>query len=200
MIARLAGKLVKKSALHVIVDVHGVGYRVFVPLSTFYHLPEVGEPVTLEIYTAVREEAIHLFGFQNATEKAVFEQLLAVSKIGPKVAIGILSGISTAELADAVESGDVDRMSAIPGVGAKTAERIIVELRGKLGRHAAQEPAALLAADGDGASRQRSESVTALINLGYKRQNAEQAVKKSLQELGDGAAIEDVIRAALRQL
>lgn len=200
MIARLRGALAVKSALHVVVDVHGVGYRVFVPLSTFYSLPEVGQTVTLEIHTLVRDDALHLYGFRTWREKALFEQLLGVSKIGPKVAIGILSGISPEELVTAIEAGDTARINAVPGVGTKTAERIIVELRGKVASKVWE--GALEGPPSDGGARSvLGESVSALVNLGYKRQEAEKAVKAVLQRRqGSDPSLEETIREALRRL
>ncbi|MBI3091802.1 MAG: Holliday junction branch migration protein RuvA [Candidatus Tectomicrobia bacterium] len=201
MIARLRGALAVKSALHVVVDVHGVGYRVFVPLSTFYSLPEVGQTVTLEIHTLVRDDALHLYGFRTWREKALFEQLLSVSKIGPKVAIGILSGISPEELVTAIEAGDTARINAVPGVGAKTAERIIVELRGKVAGKVWEGALEGQPSDGGGARAVTGESVSALVNLGYKRQEAERAVKAVLQRReGSDLSLEETIREALRHL
>ena len=132
MIARLTGKLTTKNPGEVILDVGGVGYQVFIPLSTFYELPERGESLSLQIYTAVRENAIELYGFLTLQEKELFKLLLNVSKIGPKLAQNILSGISSEDLKTAIISGDILKLNAIPGIGKKTAERMILELKDKV--------------------------------------------------------------------
>ena len=146
MIARLTGRLVEKQATRLVVDVHGVGYDVQVPLSTFYHLPEPGADVSLRVHTHVREDALSLFGFGTVLEQQVFERLIGVSGIGPKLALAVLSGIDAADLVRAVQAGDVGRLTLIPGVGKKTAERIGLELKGRL----PQPLAAELAAGADG--------------------------------------------------
>ena len=134
MIARLTGRVIEKQATRLVVDVHGVGYEVQVPLSTFYHLPDRGGEVTLRIHTHVREDALLLFGFATSLEQQLFERLIAISGIGPKLALAVLSGIDPVDLVRAVQSGDVGRLTLIPGVGKKTAERMGLELKDRLPR------------------------------------------------------------------
>jgi Holliday junction DNA helicase RuvA len=178
MIAFLRGALLEKHPNQVIVDAHGVGYDVTIPVSTFSSLPETGATVSLRIHTHVREDALALFGFATADEKALFERLIGVSGIGPKLAITVLSGLATADLVDAIRNAQIDRLVRIPGVGKKTAERMVVELRDKLdamlvGKPAspAVVPAALSAVEQD--------VVSALVNLGCNRALAEGAIRKA---------------------
>lgn len=193
MIARLTGTLAHKSPEHLIVDVHGVGYQVAVSLNALYQLPEKGQPVTLHIYTHVREDALQLFGFLEPVEKQLFLLLLGVSGVGPKLALNILSGSPADELRHALERSDLVRLTAIPGVGKKTAERLVVELRDKIRTVAgsrAEEPQA-----SDGID---SEAISALVNLGYRQAEAERAVKAA--RAGGAADIQSVIRDALRRV
>ena len=196
MIGRLAGRVARKAPNAVIIDVGGVGYQVLIPLSTFYALPAEGEAAALEISTQVREDAIQLFGFASEREKRLFEQLISVSKIGPKLATAVLSGMPVDDLCAAIAAGDVARLSTIPGVGAKTAERMALELRGKVaplldeaGRAAAVPPKA------DAGSQAAEDAAAALVNLGYKAKDAERAVGRAARE-GE-ASLEALIRRAL---
>jgi Holliday junction DNA helicase RuvA len=132
MIARIRGILSYKSVSHLIVDVHGIGYRIFVPLTTFYELPETGQSISLNIYTHVKEDALHLFGFHTPEDQNIFQMLISVSGIGPKLALNILSGIPSREFIQAITQGNLNRLVAIPGVGKKTAERMVLELKDKL--------------------------------------------------------------------
>ncbi len=196
MIGRLKGRLARKSPQHVILDVHGVGYRVHVSLTTFYALPDEGAEVALETHTAVREDAIHLYGFMDAGEKALFEQLITVSKIGPRLALNILSGIAAEDLREAIAGGDVARLSTVPGVGVKTAERMVVELRDKIaalgGAAGRREGVAGLPGD----ERQAADdAVAALLNLGYRKKEAEKAVTRAARDGASG--LEDIIRRSL---
>ena len=195
MIARLSGKLAVKNPDEIIVDVGGVGYQVLIPLSTFYELPERGESLSVLIYTVVRENAIELYGFLTAQEKAVFKLLLGVSKIGPKLAQNILSGISAEDLKTAIISGDILKLNAIPGIGKKTAERIILELKDKVPKAeaAGQEVTALPGDIFD-------DVLSALLNLGYRRTASERAVKRAINEAGRDANLEEVLRLALKYL
>ena len=175
-----------------IVDVGGVGYQLFTALSVFYRLPEVGEPVTLLVYTHVREDTLQLFGFFDPAEKQAFVLLTGVSGIGPRLALNILSGMAAGELLDALREGDVARLVSIPGVGKRLADRMIVELRDRINMlpEAAPEAAA--------APGIRGDALSALVNLGYRRADAERAVR---QVLGQGAAeLETVLKEALRVL
>ncbi|MGE5361428.1 MAG: Holliday junction branch migration protein RuvA [Bacteroidales bacterium] len=197
MIAQLHGQLIEKHPNRLVVDVHGVGYEVFVPLSTFYHLPETGLDVSLRIHTHVREDAILLFGFRTQLELQVFERLIAISGIGPKVAIAVLSGIDAQELAQAVQRGDVVRLTAIPGIGKKTAERIGLELKDRLPLAVAVD--AERADQAGAADDLRADLLSALLNLGYHRTLAEKAVDKAVKVAGE-ATFEARLRRALGEL
>jgi Holliday junction DNA helicase RuvA len=195
MIARLTGKLTTKNPGELILDVGGVGYQVFIPLSTFYELPERGEPLSLQIYTAVRENAIELYGFLTLQEKELFKLLLNVSKIGPKLAQNILSGISSEDLKTAIITGDILKLNAIPGIGKKTAERLILELKDKVPKAQAAEQE-ITALPGE----VLDDALSALLNLGYKRTVAERTVKRAINEAGRDGSLEEVIRISLKYL
>jgi holliday junction DNA helicase RuvA len=197
VIALLRGTLVEKSPGRAIVDVAGVGYDVQVPLSTFYVLGESGAAVLLRVHTHVREEVLALYGFATRIEQDLFERLIAISGIGPKLALAVLSGIEPADLIKAIRTQDVARLTAIPGIGKKTAERIGLELKDRL-------PAAVPGvADGlPGAApedRLRGDLLSALVNLGYQRAPAEKAIGEVLQA-ASSASFEDVLRQVLRRL
>lgn len=194
MIAQLAGALAYKSPEHLIVDVHGVGYQVFVSLNAFYRLPEPGAPIQLLVHTHVREDALTLYGFLDREEKELFLLLLGVSGIGPRLALNILSGSPAQELEEAIEAGDLVRLVAIPGVGKKTAERLLVELRDKI----KLVRAARGADDGRRATGLEAEAVSALVNLGYRRNEAERAVKAACAAGAND--LEAVIRTALKRV
>jgi len=193
MIARLTGVLEEKTPEQLLIDVHGVGYQVFVSLQTFYRLPTLHERVSLHIYTHLREDALQLFGFSEEKEKSSFLLLKGVSGIGPRLALNILSGIPVVELENALRASDVTRLVAIPGVGKKTAERLVIELREKVGSledglpGVSGEQAAFLA-----------EATSALVNLGYRRVEAERSVREALRR--GAASMADLIRDALRSL
>ena len=195
MIAQLRGSLGDKRPNQVLVDVGGVGYLVHIPLSTFYALGDLHSNVTLLIHTQVREDAISLYGFLSAREKHLFELLISASGVGPVLALKILSGMSVEDLVPAVRSGDLARLTRIPGVGRKTAERMIVELRDKLAAmeipEDARKPAATTGAAGD--------VVSALLNLGYDQHAAEQAVERAVKNAAS-ETFEDLLRGALQQL
>jgi Holliday junction DNA helicase RuvA len=209
VIARLEGVLREKTPSCVVVDVGGVGYEVFVPLSTFTELPDEGKIVLLRVHTHVREDVIQLFGFMTAFERAVFELLLRTSGIGPRLALGILSGIEPARLLDALADGDVAALRRVPGLGPKKAERVIVELRERaaelrlLGPGDAAGPRGPAGAP-RAAAPARDESVelaiSALVNLGYPRPDAQRMVDEAAGDAGTGAAVEVLLRAALRRL
>ena len=194
MIAQLAGSLAYKSPEHLIVDVQGVGYQVMVSLNSFYRLPDPGRPVHLLIHTHVREDALQLYGFIDRAEKELFLLLVGVSGIGPRLALNILSGTTSQELEEALEAGDLVRLQAIPGVGKKTAERLVVELRDKI----KLLKGARGADDGRRASGVEAEAVSALVNLGYRHNEAERAVKVACA--AGAHEIEAVIRGALKRL
>ena len=198
MIAALEGRLTEKHPSRIVVDVQGVGYEVHVPLSTFYELGEPGSDVSLRIHTHVREESLALFGFASTLELQLFERLISVNGIGPRLALTALSGIEPPELVRSVRQGDVARLTGIPGVGKKTAERMVVELRDNLPNIASADtvPASLIKGEADDL---RGDVISALLNLGYHRQLAEKAIKTALNG-SDDLVFEDLLRQALREL
>ena len=195
MIAQLSGILAQKIPGEAVVDVGGVGYQIFIPLNVFYRLPEIGAAVNLQIHTHVREDALQLFGFQDHEEKQLFLLLINVSGIGPKLAVNILSGIAAEDLARALKEADQARLVAIPGVGRKLAERMIVELKDKF---ATLAPAGQESAKSDGGSQLLLDAVSALVNLGYKRPEAEKLVREVLKK-GE-RSLENVIKETLRRM
>lgn len=203
MIAHLAGKLLQKQPNTIIIDVAGVGYEVTIPLSTFYELDEIGNGVALRIHTHVREDNIQLFGFATGREKELFLRLTSVSGIGPKLAITMLSGMPATELFQAIRNNDLVRLTAIPGVGRKTAERVVVELRDKLAALVLEpgeaESALASAATTTSEADVRDDTVAALIQLGYPKAVAERAVTAALGEEG-GHSIEAVLKRSLKRL
>jgi Holliday junction DNA helicase RuvA len=195
VIAYLRGRLSEKQPNRIVVDVNGVGYDVSVPLSTFYGLGEPGREVELRIHTHVREDALALFGFATRLEQDLFERLIGVSGIGPKLALAVLSGIEPPELIRAIERADLARLTAIPGVGRKTSERIVLELKDRLPRI---DPAAVT----DGAPPPltlKDDVLSALVNLGYHRPLAEKAVESAARSTPDGD-FEHTLKQALREL
>jgi holliday junction DNA helicase RuvA len=197
MIAHLRGRLLEKHPNRIIVDVQGVGYEAHVPLSTFYEMPEPGGEIALRIHTHVREEALSLYGFVTLLELQLFERLIGVSGIGPKLALAVLSGIEPNELIAAVRHGNVARLTAIPGVGKKTAERIGLELKDKLGAFLPEEGAASVPASAG--ESLRTDVLSALINLGYHRPLAERALDAALKS-GNTGSFEQTLKLALREL
>ncbi len=199
MITFLHGKLVEALPTQVIVEVQGVGYEVLIPLSSYDKLPPVGHDVRLLTHLVIREDAHVLYGFMSATERDLFRLLInSVTRIGPKIALNILSGISPAAFRGAVANGDVKALAQISGVGKKAAERIVVELRDKIGAAGAWEAAsaqrALSAED-----QKVNDGVLALIALGFKQAEAHEAVRQAQQTLGPQATVEDLVRACLRK-
>jgi Holliday junction DNA helicase RuvA len=198
VIANLRGTLIEKSPSRLVVDVSGVGYEVLVPLSTFYAVGEAGAPVVLRTHTHVREDVLALYGFLTRVEQDLFERLIAINGVGPKLALAVLSGIEPAELIRAVRGHDVARLTAIPGVGKKTAERIGLELKDRL-------PASLQAAGGPApaavspADQLRDDLLSALVNLGYQRPVAEKSIETVLRDAPD-ARFEDALKRVLRAL
>ena len=204
MIAHLSGTLLSKHATSVILDVGGVGYEVSIPLSTFYDLEDAGSQVQLRIYTHVREDALQLYGFKTARERELFLRLISVSGIGPKLGITLLSGMSADEMISCIRDNNLARLTLIPGVGRKTAERLVVELRDKVGSLAlpeAEQSAAAGAAATVGTSEDsiRSDALSALLNLGYQRSAAEKAVNATVNEGGE-LSVESILRSSLRKL
>ena len=195
MIGFLRGRVVEKQPNRILIDVHGVGYDVVVPLSTYYEIGDAGAEAALRVHTHVREDALQLYGFNSPLEQQLFERLISISGIGPKLAVSVLSGIETRELVGAVQRGDVARLTRVPGVGKKTAERIVLELKDRLAQIPAivQEPVPV-----DTGDRLRADLLSALQNLGYQRPVAEKAVEAT-RSSGD-ATFEQALRAALREL
>jgi Holliday junction DNA helicase RuvA len=196
VIAHLRGRIFDKQPNRIVVDVNGVGYDVAVPLSTFYGLGEAGADIALRIHTHVREDALLLFGFATRLEQDLFERLISVSGIGPKLALAVLSGIEPGDLISAIHRGDLARLTAIPGVGKKTSERIVLELKDRLPRvehtptpeGGRTEPSAL-----------KDDVLSALVNLGYHRPLAEKAVDAAVKTTTAGD-FEQTLRQALREL
>jgi len=197
MIAFLRGRILDKQPNRIIVDVQGVGYELQVPLSTYYEVGEHGTDVALRVYTHVREDALQLYGFLTELERQLFERLIAINGIGPKLAIAVLSGLDPRELIAAVQRADVARLVGIPGVGKKTAERIVLELRDRLAQLSV--PAVITTAAATAADRLRGDLISALQNLGYHRPQAEKAVESTLASLPD-ATFEHALRQVLREL
>jgi Holliday junction DNA helicase RuvA len=198
MIALLTGELAYKSIDHVIVDVGGVGYRLIVPLTTFYQLPDEGK-VRLHVHTHVKEDAIHLYGFLTADEKTMFVVLLSVSGVGPRLAVNILSNIPAEELRFALAQADIKRLAAIPGIGKKTAERLTLELQDKMKRMApVNAPAAAANAPVVSTHNSLDDALSALVNLGYKDAQARKAIEAL--EVPAQASAEDVLKGALKIL
>jgi len=200
MIAYLEGPLKKKAATSVVVLTGGVGYEIFIPLSTFYELPEEGERVCLHVSTVVRDDAIQLFGFLSPAEKEVFLLLNSVSKIGPKLALNLLSGIRPQDLVPAVMGRDVGRLSAVPGVGVKTAERIILELKDKVQHLALAAGQSAEADDRRPLTDVDQDVVSALLNLGYRRAEAEKAVLAARRETPERPTLTELLRQSLKRL
>jgi Holliday junction DNA helicase RuvA len=198
MIAFLRGRVIDKQPNRIIVDVQGVGYEVLVPLSTYYDVGDEGTEVVLRIHTHVREDALQLYGFLTDLERQLFERLIGISGIGPKLAIAVLSGIDSRELVLAVQRADVARLTGIPGIGKKTAERMVLELKDRLA--AIAMPAAAGAPSGASTGdRLREDIISALQNLGYHRPMAEKAVETGLKA-APGATFEAALRSVLREL
>ena len=200
MIALISGKIVYKGIAHVIVDVQGVGYRVFIPLTTFYELPETGQTITLHIHTNVKEDAINLFGFNTVQERDLFQLMISVSGIGPKIAMNILSGISASEFLNAISGGNVNKLIRIPGVGKKMAERLILELKEKVLKKM------MLDAVPSAGAQSRVDDIlmedirSALVNLGYKSNVAQDALDKVLHSSEEELSMDKLLKKTLKIL
>jgi len=203
MIAHLTGTLLFKQATSVILDVGGIGYEVTIPVSTFFDMEEPGAQVALRIYTHVREDTLQLFGFRTARERELFTLLISVTGIGPKSGIAMLSGMSADEIIAAIRTNNLARLTAIPGVGKKTAERMVIELRDKMAALSSPALEEQLAARAAGAAPSedalREDAISALINLGYQRAAAEKVLTQAMQEGGD-LSVELLLRRSLRSL
>ena len=205
MIAHLSGTLLVKQTNTVIIDVGGIGYEVTIPLSTFYDLEDSGSAVALRIYTHVREDLLQLYGFKTTRERELFLRLISVSGIGPKLGITMLSGMSADEIIASIRSNNLARLTSIPGVGRKTAERLVIELRDKIAALSspALEEEFATRAGGAGSpvseDAMRDDALSALVNLGYQKASAEKAVTAAMQEGGD-LSVEVILRRSLRLL
>jgi Holliday junction DNA helicase RuvA len=195
VIAHLRGRILEKQPNRIVVDVNGVGYDVAVPLSTFYGLGDAGAEIALRIHTQVREDTLALYGFSTPLELDLFERLISISGIGPKVGLAVLSGIEPSELVRAIERGDLARLTAIPGIGKKTSERIVIELRDRLPRMKAP----VVTAGGPEPSQVREDVLSALVNLGYHRPLAEKAADAAVTATPAGD-FERTLKQALREL
>ena len=198
MIAFLRGRVLEKQPNRVIVDVQGVGYEVHVPLSTYYEIGEAGTEVVLRVHTHVREDALQLYGFITELERQLFERLISISGIGPKLATAVLSGMDTRDLLAAVQRGDVGRLTGIPGIGKKTAERIVLELKDRVAALAPEEAAGGVVPTSP-ADRLRADLLSALQNLGYHRPLADKVVDSVLAK-GAESSFEQALKTALREL
>ena len=203
MIAHLSGTLLSKQATSVIVDVGGVGYEVTIPLSTFYDLEDMGSTVQLRIYTHVREDTLQLFGFKTARERELFLKIISVTGIGPKLGITLLSGMTADEMIASIRTNNLARLTLIPGIGRKTAERLIMELREKVAELSSAQLEDELGAKPEAAEPTadtvRADALSALLNLGYQRSSAEKAIDAGLGEGGD-ITVESILRRALKKL
>ncbi|HEX7415777.1 MAG TPA: Holliday junction branch migration protein RuvA [Smithellaceae bacterium] len=200
MIALISGKIAYKGISHVIVDTQGVGYRIFIPLTTFYELPAAGQNVILHVHTHVKQDAINLFGFYTLQEKELFQLMISVSGIGPKIAMNILSGISAQELLRAISRGDVGKLVSIPGVGKKMAERLILELKEKVIKKMLMEK--MPAADDQHKANEIiiEDVLSALVNLGYKSNIAKDALDKVLQSSEKELVMDQLLKKTLKIL
>jgi Holliday junction DNA helicase RuvA len=200
MIALISGKIVYKGISHVVIDAHGVGYRIFIPLTTFYELPEAGQIITLHVHTHVKQDAINLFGFYTVQERDLFQLMLSVSGIGPKMSMNILSGISVQEMLCAISSGDVRKLISIPGLGKKLAERLILELKEKVVKKMMAEE--MPAIDNQQKINEiiREDVLSALINLGYKSNMAQAALDKVLYTSAKELAMDQLLKKTLKIL
>jgi Holliday junction DNA helicase RuvA len=203
MIAALHGKLLEKDANSVVIDVGGVGYEVTIPLSTFYLLGDIGTDVDLRIHTYVREDALQLFGFSSASDRSLFLRLIAVSGIGPKLAVSMLSAMGSEEIVTAISTDNLAALTSIPGIGKKTAERMVIELRDKIADLASAASAAAAGANGGASAAESAEALddalSALVNLGYQQKAADKALKKAVQE-GTELSVQKLLKRGLQIL
>jgi Holliday junction DNA helicase RuvA len=200
MIALISGKIVYKGIAHVIVDVQGVGYRIFIPLTTFYELPETGQTITLHVHTNVKQDAINLFGFHTIQERDFFQLMISVSGIGPKIAMNILSGISVQELLSAISGGNVSKLVKIPGVGKKMAERLVLELKEKVLKKIMIEKEPQVGIQDRVDNILMEDVLSALVNLGYKNNVAKDALDKVLRSSEEKLEMDMLLKKTLKIL
>jgi holliday junction DNA helicase RuvA len=200
MIALISGKIAYKGISSIVVDANGIGYRIFIPLTTFYELPEADEIVTLHVHTHVKQDAINLFGFYTIQERDLFQLMISVSGIGPKIAMNILSGITANDLLQAISRGDVAKLVSIPGVGRKMAERLILELKEKVIKKMTMEQ--IPAADDQYKAGEmiKEDVLSALVNLGYKNNTAKDALDKVMQLSKEDLTLDQLLKKTLKIL
>jgi Holliday junction DNA helicase RuvA len=199
MIASLTGRLAFKAPTYLILDVHGVGYEVYIPLSTYYGLPNLSDSASLSVHTHVREDAIQLFGFLTSQEKDAFVLLTSVSGVGPKLALSVLSALPVSDLASAIRSGDVEKLTTVPGIGNKSASRLVLELKDKIEKlHPGFAPTGDSPKQGQDATF--DDALSALVNLGYRPQDAKEALKQVMKSNDESIALKDMIRESLKEL
>ena len=199
MIALLTGRLAFKAPTHLALDVQGVGYEVFIPLSTYYNLPNLNESLSLSIHTHLREDAIQLFGFSTQQEKDAFVLLMTVSGIGPKSALGILSALPVSDLVSAIQSGDVEKLESVPGIGRKSAGRLVLELKDKLTKlHPGLAPGADATVQGQ--DKTFDDALSALTNLGYRASDAREVLKQVRKLRPGSSSLQELIRETLKEL
>jgi len=199
MIASLTGRLAFKAPTYLVLDVHGVGYEVFIPLSTFYGLPSLSESISLSVHTHVREDAIQLFGFLTSQEKDAFVLLISVSGVGPKLALSVLSALPVSCLVSAIHSEDVEKLTTVPGIGHKSASRLVLELKDKVGKlHSGLVSASESPRQGQDATF--DDALSALVNLGYRPQDAKVALKQVKKSNAKTIVLKDMIRESLKEL
>ncbi len=188
-----------KGPTSLVLDVHGVGYEVFIPLSTYYGLPDLSESISLSVHTHVREDAIQLFGFLTSQEKDAFVLLTSVSGVGPKLALSVLSALSVANLVSAIQSGDIEKLTTVPGIGHKSASRLVLELKDKVGK---LHPGLAQASDvlRQGQDVTFNDALSALVNLGYRPQEAREALKHVKKSNPESIMLKDMIRESLKEL
>lgn len=199
MIASLTGRLAFKAPTHLILDVQGVGYEAHIPLSTYYGLPNLSDNISLSVHTHVREDAIQLFGFLTSQEKDAFVLLTSVSGVGPKLALSVLSALPVSDLVSAIQSGDVEKLTTVPGIGHKSASRLVLELKDKVGKlHPGLAPAHEGPRQGQDAIF--DDALSALVNLGYRPQDAKEALRQVKKSSDESIVLKDMIRESLKEL
>jgi len=199
MIASLTGRLAFKAPTHLVLDVHGVGYEVLIPLSTYYGLPDLGESTSLSVYTHVREDAIQLFGFLTSQEKDAFVLLTSVSGVGPKLALSLLSALPVLALVSAIQSEDVEKLKTVPGIGTKSAGRLVLELKDKVEKlHTGAALVSEIPRQGQDATF--DDALSALVNLGYRPQDAKEALRQVKKSNAGSIVLKDMIRESLKEL
>jgi Holliday junction DNA helicase RuvA len=199
MIASLTGRLAFKAPTYLVLDVHGVGYEVYIPLSTYYGLPNLSESISLSVHTHVREDAIQLFGFLTSQEKDAFVLLTSVSGVGPKLALSVLSALPVSDLVSAIQSGDVEKLTTVPGIGHKSASRLVLELKDKVDK-LYLGLASVSESPRQGEDATFDDALSALVNLGYRQQDVKEALKQVRKSNAESIVLKDMIRESLKEL